>query len=97
MVAEFCSYCGASIPHRVGEGRCTACWHHDPEFAKERIAYLEQALSWIADASERPVCLCGLPTGTAAIKSYALRHLKSVPQRGVASSPEHGLEAPRRA
>lgn len=25
---EFCGYCGASIPHRDGEGRCPECAHH---------------------------------------------------------------------
>jgi co-chaperonin GroES (HSP10) len=24
----FCRACGASIPHRVGEGRCTECMHY---------------------------------------------------------------------
>lgn len=26
----FCRACGASIPHRVGEGRCPECMHHEP-------------------------------------------------------------------
>ena len=26
----FCEYCGASIPHRSGEGRCPKCVHHRP-------------------------------------------------------------------
>ena len=28
---EFCRFCGASIPHRPGEGRCSRCIHHRPE------------------------------------------------------------------
>lgn len=27
--AEFCRACGASIPHREGEGRCSECAHHE--------------------------------------------------------------------
>ena len=27
---RFCKYCGASIPHRYGEGRCSKCMHHLP-------------------------------------------------------------------
>lgn len=29
--ASFCRYCGASIPHRDGEGRCDKCMHHLPD------------------------------------------------------------------
>jgi hypothetical protein len=29
-IATFCRYCGASIPHRDGEGRCPKCMHHMP-------------------------------------------------------------------
>ena len=29
--AGFCRACGASIPHRVGEGRCSECMHHLPQ------------------------------------------------------------------
>lgn len=33
--ASFCRYCGASIPHRDGEGRCDKCMHHLPDFIPE--------------------------------------------------------------
>lgn len=29
-LATFCRACGASIPHRIGEGRCPECMHHMP-------------------------------------------------------------------
>src|SRR5712672_492914 len=32
QVVEFCRYCGASIPHRPGEGRCPKCSHHERTF-----------------------------------------------------------------
>ncbi len=32
--AEFCRFCGASIPHRIGEGRCPKCAHHDKSRSK---------------------------------------------------------------
>lgn len=28
--ATFCRHCGASIPHRTGEGRCAHCMEHLP-------------------------------------------------------------------
>lgn len=28
LANEFCEHCGASIPHREGEGRCPKCAHH---------------------------------------------------------------------
>lgn len=31
VTEEFCRFCGASIPHRPGEGRCQRCMHHRPE------------------------------------------------------------------
>lgn len=27
----FCRHCGASIPHRYGEGRCQHCAHHETD------------------------------------------------------------------
>jgi|HubBroStandDraft_4_1064222.scaffolds.fasta_scaffold786545_2 hypothetical protein len=27
----FCQFCGASIPHRFGEGRCQHCAHYNTE------------------------------------------------------------------
>lgn len=33
---DFCAYCGASIPHRRGEGTCPAC---DPEVAALQPGY----------------------------------------------------------
>lgn len=44
---------------------------------EKRIAHLESGLNWIAGAAERPTCQCGRPTGTAAIKSVAIRYLGS--------------------
>lgn len=44
---------------------------------EKRVKHLESGLNWIAGASERPVCVCGIPTGTAAIKSVAIRYLGS--------------------
>ncbi len=29
VIPEFCLACGASIPHREGEGRCELCLHHE--------------------------------------------------------------------
>jgi hypothetical protein len=44
---------------------------------QKRVKHLESGLNWIAGAAERPVCLCGRITGTAAIKSVAIRYLGS--------------------
>ena len=44
---------------------------------EKRAKLLEKGLNWIAGAAERPTCLCGRPTGTAAIKSVAIRYLGS--------------------
>jgi hypothetical protein len=44
---------------------------------EKRVKLLEKGLNWIAGAAERPTCLCGRPTGTAAIKSVAIRYLGS--------------------
>lgn len=30
----FCRFCGASIPHRIGEGRCPKCAHHEKKREK---------------------------------------------------------------
>lgn len=38
QVATFCRACGASIPHRIGEGRCPECAHHLPSDANARPA-----------------------------------------------------------
>lgn len=27
-MTDFCRFCGASVPHREGEGRCPRCEHH---------------------------------------------------------------------
>ena len=32
---EFCSFCGASIPHRYGEGRCNKCMEHFDESTED--------------------------------------------------------------
>jgi hypothetical protein len=44
---------------------------------EKRVKLLEKGLNWIASAAERPTCLCGRTTGTAAIKSVAIRYLGS--------------------
>jgi hypothetical protein len=31
----FCRFCGASIPHRFGEGRCDKCAHWNTEASRE--------------------------------------------------------------
>ncbi|MGE5163049.1 MAG: hypothetical protein ACM3IH_03360, partial [Sphingobacteriales bacterium] len=53
-VGEFCRYCGASIPHREGEGRCPKCAHHaDPalrDFIRD-TPYSEPNDGW---ATEKP-------------------------------------------
>jgi hypothetical protein len=51
----------------------------DPKIKQleKRVKLLEKGLNWIAGAAERPQCLCGRPTGTAAIKSVAIRYLGS--------------------
>ena len=33
---EFCRFCGASIPHRYGEGRCPECEQHNDEHLLEK-------------------------------------------------------------
>jgi hypothetical protein len=45
----------------------------DAAEARERV--LREALEWIRDAAERPRCVCGRPTGTAAIKAHAVAAL----------------------
>jgi hypothetical protein len=39
---QFCRSCGASIPHRRGEGRCEKCVEHDPVWAKREIERLQR-------------------------------------------------------
>ena len=39
---SFCSFCGASIPHREGEGRCPMCMHHIPLKTKPADNYHPQ-------------------------------------------------------
>lgn len=41
---QFCLSCGASIPHRHGEGRCPRCVEHDPVWARKEIERLQQLL-----------------------------------------------------
>ena len=42
MSEHFCRSCGASIPHRHGEGRCEKCMEHDPVWAKREIERLSE-------------------------------------------------------
>lgn len=47
--------------------------------AQARIAELEGALARIEDMSVRAMCVCGVPTGTAAIQTVARRALERSP------------------
>jgi hypothetical protein len=49
-MSEFCRACGASIPHREGEGRCPECIEHLPcKYCKGTGEYLNDPLG----------CICG--------------------------------------
>lgn len=58
----FCGYCGASIPHRAGEGRCDRCMRHlpsdDPYFSAKFLSdsVAPQLMSDLARKHGKLIC-----------------------------------------
>lgn len=89
---EYCHLCviGKLIQEFENDSLYSRCKYCEAEFANEqqskvnkrvrqltgRVRELEEAMQRIHGMAERPVCTCGVKTGTAAIKLCAEKVLK---------------------
>lgn len=80
--AEFCHSCGASIPHRIGEGRCPDCMEHLPQSTPQKGVEEKPKLICPKCGADRYAEACKLLGVPTECPMHGVPQSQSAPQKG---------------